>query len=79
MPLIAYRRAESGEAVDSWSIPEPSIGKLRPNEICTLLRRRSGMTLDQLSEAIKVSKWYLCQMERGSAPTKRLLEFWKTR
>lgn len=77
MPLGAYKRAEADDTPECWDIEPPSIGRLEPHEACLVMRRRAGLTLDDLSYKIGLSKWWLCLMEQGKVPTSpRLLAHW---
>lgn len=75
IPLGAYKQAEA-DAPGARSVRVPAIGRVRPHEACRLLRVRKGLTLDDLSRKIKLSKWWLCLIEQGKAPVTTLLNFW---
>lgn len=79
MPLGPYKLAEKDTPSKSWRVPIPSLDKLQPHEVCRLLRVRKGLTLDDLSRRMGVSKWWICLMEQGKAPTATLLEYWSRR
>jgi transcriptional regulator with XRE-family HTH domain len=75
MPLGAYKMAERDQP-QAWSIPAPVLRTLRTYEACLILRKRLGLTLDQLSDEMGISKWWLCLMEQGKAPVGRLSSYW---
>ena len=71
--LVDYKAAESG----TKSNLKVAVGRLAPHEICFILRRRSGWTLDELSARVDLTKHWLCQIERGRAPHSSLFHFWE--
>lgn len=75
--LRAYKAAEAGD--EDAAIRAPAIGALRPHEACRVLRRRKGLTLEQLAAKLGVTPWWLCLMEQGKAPVATLLKFWTRR
>lgn len=75
MPLGAYKLAERDEA-QPWNIPVPRVGKLSDFEACIVRRTRRGLTQTALANMIGVSKWWVCLMEQGKAPTDTLVGFW---
>lgn len=79
IPLSAYRRAEADDAPACWNVPVPALGELRDFEVCHVLRLRKGLTLDDLSARIGLSKWWLCLIEQGKAPVDTLLAYWTRR
>lgn len=70
-----YRKWESDEYTDPGP-PRANIGALKPFESCLIRRRRAGVSLAELAEAVGVTRWWLCQMEGGDAPADRLVAFW---
>lgn len=70
---LVYRgwERDSGER-----IPRAAVGKISESEQCFVLRRRSGMTLDRLAGRLRVCRYWLRQMEAGTAPVARLAEYW---
>ena len=56
-----------------------AVGRLTPNEAATVQRRRAGLTVADVADQMGLSAWWVTQMERGSAPCDRLLEFWLRR
>lgn len=72
--LYAYRQWET----EALECPHAlSIGKLKPFEQCFLLRRRKGVTAGTLARKLGLSRWWLCQMERGDVDAARLVKFWR--
>lgn len=57
--------------------PRYHAGELKPNEACYLLRRRSGKLQRDVAAEMGISRLWVIQMEDGSAPVDRLLEYWK--
>jgi len=72
--LTTYRQIEAGKI--PARVRAPAIYRLQPHEACRIARKRAGLTLDKLSRRLKLSKWWLCLIEQGKAPTRTLLEFW---
>ncbi len=70
--LYRFRRWESGDE----AAPAVDLGDLEPYEACFLRRRRAGVSLKDLADAMNVSRWWLCQMEYGRAGSDRLVEHW---
>lgn len=70
--LYCYRRWE----VDEDETPEVVLNNLLGFEACFFRRRRAGMSLKFLAEAMRVSRWWLCQMEHGRATTDQLIKYW---
>lgn len=68
-----YRRWEQGHG----GCPRVAIGKLKECEQFSLVRRRAGMSVTELAEAMGISRWWLTRMENGTAPLDRLQEYWK--
>lgn len=72
--LYCYRRWED----DTADGDDVSLGKLLPHEVCFILRRRAGMSLKDLADALGVSRWWACKMEYGRANVERLVDYWST-
>lgn len=75
MPHGAYKLAERDEP-QAWDIPPIILRGIVDHEYCTVLRKREGLTQQQLADRIGVSKWWVCLMERGDAPVDTLLRYW---
>ena len=71
--LYCYRRWETDEYDDA---PQVALHNLESYERCFLLRKRSGISLNDLSEAIGVCSWWLCKMEHGKENADRLIRHW---
>ena len=74
--LAAYRLVEADSPSAEFDIAAPAIGKLLDYEACTILRRRDDLTLDEMSKRVGLSKFLLCQIERGKANPTTLVDFW---
>lgn len=72
--LYRYRLWEEGQLVPTCR--RPALGALRPHESCYLLRRRAGLKLRDIADALGTSRWWVTQMESGRAPIDRLLAYW---
>lgn len=57
--------------------PDTPVGCLSTEEMTLLLRRRAGLTQQQLADAIGCSRQWLVMMERGLAPIDTLTTFWE--
>ena len=69
-----YRRWEADEAN-----PKPvPLGKLQTCEGLTIMRRRRGITQEELAQRVGVSRHWLRLMENGSENCERLTEWWAT-
>lgn len=77
LPLSAYKKLEGDEEC-AYSLTAGKVGKLLDYEACVAQRRRKGLSLDILAEKIGLTKWWLCQIERGKAPVDSLFRFWET-
>lgn len=69
-----YREWEA----DKRKIDQPrySAGKLKPHEVCYLLRRRAGKLQYKFAAELGVTKQWLIQMEDGRANSDRLRAYW---
>lgn len=77
LPISAYKKLENDEKC-AYALKAGPVGKLLDYEACVAQRRRAGYTLDDLVEKVGLTKWWLCQIEKGKAPVDTLLAFWKT-
>lgn len=75
--LYRYRKWEDGTEIDG--IPRPRLGAIREHERFLLARLRAGISVAELARAAGVSRWWLIRMEKGEAPTDRLLDAWNAR
>lgn len=76
IPFNTYRRIED-DTETGWTLPSMPLGKLQEHEIYAVLRRRERMTLDDLADRVGLSKWWLCQIERGKVPaSEQLVDYW---
>ena len=75
----AYKRFERGEAP---GMPEPlaiSLGRLSAGEQCRILRRREGLTLEEVQELSGFHRKWVHRIETGQrnpATTAALVGFW---
>jgi len=58
--------------------PTVKPGRLTDLEVCYLRRRRAKHTLPQLADLMGISRFWLNQMERGSANPERLIAYWRS-
>lgn len=56
-----------------------TLRNLSPEERCLILRRRAQRTQAQVARDIGCSRWWVLQMERGTAPVDTLVEYWSDR
>lgn len=75
MSLYEYRRLEAGELEGMDRAPLP--GGLRDHERCYVARLRADLRLEDLAPKVGVTMFWLCQMERGSAPVETLVAYWQ--
>lgn len=68
-----YRQWE----VDEASPPRVSVGRLADHEACFVYRRRSGMSVEDLSAKLGVTRNWVTEMESGRGNCQRLLAFWR--
>jgi len=76
----AVDRLRSWESAEARSKPpRMQLGVIKMYERCFILRRRATpkMTQEALAARIGVSKLWVIRMEEGTAPTDRLVNFWK--
>ena len=76
--LLGVSRSEycSYELALSEKTPDKRIGEITPVEACILLRRRQKKTQRQIAQEIGICKAWVTNMEKGTAPSKKLLEYW---
>lgn len=72
MSAWEYRLAEAGRR----PVPRIKLGRLAPHEACFLMRRRAGMQRKFLAAKLRVSPFWLTQMERGKVNATRLIDHW---
>ena len=77
LPLTAYKALEVDEDCE-YTLNAEAVGKVEDFEACVTVRRRKKMTLDDLSGVTRLSKWYLCLIEKDKAPVGTLLTHWQT-
>lgn len=70
--MIEYDRVDTPVLV-------PAIKVLRPHEVCAICRRRAGISQLKIAKALKVSRWWLVQMENGDIDCAPLLKWWKNK
>ncbi len=77
--LRRYRRWED----DKESVPEeqldPAFPLLDPHEDCFIRRRRAGLSLQDLADTLRISRWWLCQMEHDRVGISKLVAYWTRR
>jgi DNA-binding transcriptional regulator YiaG len=73
--LVPRRRYGEMEA-DGQIELEQDVLPLTANEECYLLRKRSGLTQEQVAEQIGVTRYWLNQIELGKAASDKLEAFW---
>jgi hypothetical protein len=78
MPLGSYKKLEADQPPDCWDVPDVDLDGLQTHEACMLMRKREGLTLDDLADKIELTKWWLCLMEQGKAPIASLLKYWSS-
>lgn len=71
--LYRYRQWEN-DATDV--MPKERLNRLADHEQCFALRVLEGTTLYEQAKTMRVSRWWLRQMERGTANVSRLVEYW---
>jgi hypothetical protein len=71
---FVYGRWELDQGKD---IPAVEIGALMKHERCFILRRREGHKQSRIAKALKVSRFWLNRMERGTAPCDVLFNYWR--
>lgn len=74
---VAYGEYRAMETDDPGTKPPYiTLGTLLEREAYTIMRRRSGLSRDEVADKMDVSTFWLRQMEAGAAPIKRLAQFW---
>ena len=71
--LYHYRRWEADEVN---GVPSVDIGLLKPHEKCYVERVSRGVSLADQAKKMGISRWWLRQMERGTANPERLISYW---
>lgn len=71
--LYTYRRWE----LDLNDPPETAVGELKRFEKCLILRRRAGVPAKVVADRLRITQFWLSQIERGAAPDQRLVEYWE--
>lgn len=56
----------------------PDITIFHTHERCLLLRRKAGLTQEDVAHAIGACRYWVNQMEQGKAPVEALREYWGT-
>lgn len=75
--LDRLKKIEAGTGhVDLRKIKFPLDGKITPQEMCVVRRRRSGLKQSELAEKLGVSRYWLIKMEQGEADVSKLYKFW---
>jgi len=72
--VYKYREAEAGRRREPKIRPRFTV--VRDYEACFILRTRAGKSVAQMANEMKVSAWWLTQMERGDQPASDLVRFW---
>lgn len=70
------REWELGREPVPGNVPAMGNSRMREDEICKLLRRRTGMRVEELAAIIGVNPDTLKAWERGELETYRLVEWW---
>lgn len=52
-------------------------GQMSQNELCFILRRRSGLSQRELAHKLRLTRMWVNRMEAGVAPIDRLASYWK--
>lgn len=71
-----YGRLERDTEDNIFGIVAPELGELAEDEICLILRRRSGLTQEECAEKLGVTRFWLNQMETGKVSCSELTKFW---
>lgn len=74
---MQYQRAELD--VDPRPVPSPRAIRPTPLEELVILRRRSGLTQDEVAHSLGLSRQWVNKMELGKIEATRLQEFWERR
>lgn len=86
----SYRQCEMAEELGvslyryyNWELDrcDPPSRRLVPNvkdyELCWVLRRRAGLTREELTTECGLDRWAITQMERGDRDPDPLIDFWE--
>lgn len=71
--LYQYRRWEEDKQPGA---PDVAVGRLAPHEQCYVERITRGVSLAAQAKKMGISRWWLRQMERGTANPERLIAYW---
>lgn len=79
--ILAEEHGVSPQTYRNWELdreegPKVSLGRLTNFDRYTVLRRRSGKTVRQISEEIGCSMWWYRLMEVGHQDDTALREYW---
>ena len=74
MTLAAYSAMELGNA----PAKRVAIGKLKANERCVLMRRRTGSTQLKVSREMGCCRWWVNRMEQGVIDCTPLVNYWES-
>jgi DNA-binding XRE family transcriptional regulator len=78
MTRNTYGRLERDDENISCNTSLPKLGELTKEEICILLRRRSGLTQEECADKIGVTRFWFNQMEMGKVSSSELVKFWES-
>jgi DNA-binding XRE family transcriptional regulator len=79
MTRNVYGRVERDDEDVPSGIQFPELGELSQDEICLILRRRSGLTQEECADKIGVTRFWFNQMETGKVSLSLLTKFWESR
>lgn len=77
--LYQYRAWEDGVTEVGLIAPALEPRALSDEEQCIVARVRRGVGVVALAKLLDVSRYWLSRMERGTAPSKRLADYWVRR
>lgn len=77
MSRYVYGKIERDQVKGNIATQIIQYDDLKLYEKCTITRRRAEMTQDQLAEELKVSRFWINQMETGQADCQSLCNYWK--
>jgi len=74
-----HRHLTMQQIRDMESSQARSAGKLKLTDVeyCVVLRKRTGLTQQQVADALGVSRYWVMLMENEKAPINRLLQYWE--
>ncbi len=70
-----YKEVENGKR-EIRLTEIPFIGELEANEICLILRKRSGWTINECAEDAGISRYWYNMMEKGKVSPNLLVRYW---